>query len=205
MAEGIVMKPLDDVATAELEKLLSIPLDSLALKVLQLPNYGELLSFLPWNHRREVAIKLLKAVDDAGTPPKSVKEIEELFGMVEPVMRDEHDMSQMMSGMQQMGLSMNGQANSKQVQAENAFVSKLVHLLDHEDTDVVYEMLMVARQHINKGGKHRSSQTLVAVVFATFRLAQRVHEHEHGIKKTPSEKQEPTENEEEEAPEDHNE
>lgn len=187
------MKPLDDVATAELEKLLSIPLDSLALKVLQLPNYGELLSFLPWNHRREVALKLLKAVDDAGKPPTSVKEIEELFGMVEPVIRDEHDMSQMMSGMQQVGLtSMNDQPSLKQVQQENALVSKLVHLLDHDDTDVVYEMLVVARQHINKGASNRTGQTLVAVVFATFRVAQLVYDGEHGTKEETPEKESST-------------
>jgi len=185
------MKPLDDVATAELEKLLSIPLDSLALNVLQLPNYGELLGFLPWPHRREVALKLLKAVDDAGTSPKSVSEIEELFGMVEPVIRDEHDMSQMMSGMgindgyggqQQTGLSMQGM--STQVQSENALISKLVHLLNHDDTDVVYEMLMVARQHITKGNKNRTGQTLVAVVFAAFRLAQRIFDSEHGCEES---------------------
>ncbi|CAB9498405.1 protein sorting-associated protein 35 [Seminavis robusta] len=166
-------KPLDDVSTAELEKLLSIPLDSLAMKVLQLPDYGELLSFLPWAHRREVALKLLKAVDDAAAPPKCVKDIEELFGMVEPLISDVY-------GSQQMGLTMPGQPQG-QAETENALVCKLVHLLDHEDTDVVYDMLMVARQHINKGGVSRAGQTLVAVVFATFRLAQRVFAAEHGV------------------------
>lgn len=178
------MKPLDDAATAELEKLLSIPLDSLALRVLHLPHYGELLAFLPWTHRREVALKLLKAVDDAGKPPQSVKEIEELFGMVEPVIRDENDMNQMMGGMQQMGLTMNGQSMAYQrppseVQAENALISKLVHLLENNDTDVVYEMLTVARQHINQGSKLRAGQTLVSVAFATLRLTQRVFDAEH--------------------------
>jgi vacuolar protein sorting-associated protein 35 len=70
---------------------------------------------------------------------------------------------------------------SKEVQTENALVSKLVHLLDHEDTEIVYEMLVVARQHINAGGKNRVGQTLVAVVFAAFRLTQRVFDAEHGI------------------------
>ena len=174
------MKPLDDAATAELEKMLSIPLDSLALKVLQLPDYKELLAFLPWSHRREVALKLLKAVDDAGTPPKSVKEIEELFSMVEAVIRDQTDMSQMMGGMQQMGLVMNG-PTMEQRSAENALVAKLVHLLDNDDTDIVYEMLMVAREHLNQGGQVRAGQTLVAVAFATLRLAQRVYDAENGI------------------------
>ena len=175
------MKPLDDAATAELEKMLSIPLDSLALKVLHLPDYKELLAFLPWSHRREVALKLLKAVDDAGTSPNSVKEIEELFSMVEAVIRDQNDMSQVMGGMQQMGLVMNG-PTMEQRSAENALVAKLVHLLDNDDTDVVYEMLVVAREHLNQGGQVRAGQTLVAVAFATLRLAQRVYDTENGIK-----------------------
>lgn len=101
--------------------------------------------------------------------------------MVEPVMRDENDMSQMMGGMQQMGLAMNGPSMAQR-SAENALVAKLVHLLDNDDTDVVYEMLTVARQHINQGGNTRAGQTLVAVVFASFRLAQRVFDIEHGRK-----------------------
>jgi Vacuolar protein sorting-associated protein 35 len=170
-------KPLDDASTAELEKLLSIPLDSLAIKVLQLPHYGELLAWLPWAHRREVALKLLRAVDDAGAPPKTVKDIEELFSMVEPVILGN---TEIYNGHQQMGLTMPGQSNG-QTETENALICKLIHLLDHDDTDVVYDMLLVARQHINKGSTSRTGQTLVAVVFATFRLAQRVFEIEHGI------------------------
>ena len=210
MQEGMMgdgsggMKPLDEVATVELEKLLSIPLDSLALKVLQLDNYGELISFLPWQNRRGVALQLLKAVENAGAPPKSVKEIQELFGMVEPVIRDEFetpahygsadDASVAMSQLSMSGMSSYGQPQSmgfnqsphmappsKEVQTENALVSKLVHLLDHEDTDIVYEMLVVARQHINAGGKNRVGQTLVAVVFAAFRLTERVFDAEYGI------------------------
>jgi len=186
------MRPLEDAATAELEKLLSIPLDSLALKVLQLPGFCDLMAFLPWAHRREVAIKLLKAVDDARTPPTSINEIEQLFGIVEPVICG-NSMSQMTGGMQQMGLNSNGQPMASQgpsgeAQHENVLVSKLVHLLDNDDTDVVFGMLTVAREHINEGGQVRASQTLVSVVFASFRLAQRVFDAEHGRKVATSEK-----------------
>jgi hypothetical protein len=61
--EKEVIDPLDEVSIVELEKLLSIPLDSLALKVLKIEHYGELISFLPWNNRRQVAVSLLQAVD----------------------------------------------------------------------------------------------------------------------------------------------
>ena len=41
-------KPLDEAASDELERLLSIPLDSLVLKVLELEHYSDLITLLPW-------------------------------------------------------------------------------------------------------------------------------------------------------------
>ncbi len=87
--EKEVIKPLDEVSIVELEKLLSIPLDSLALKVLKLEHYGELISFLPWNNRREVAVSLLQSLAKVVSTPNSVKEIDELIIGIEPDIRDE--------------------------------------------------------------------------------------------------------------------
>jgi vacuolar protein sorting-associated protein 35 len=202
--ERQIIKPLDEVAVVELEKLLSIPLDSLALKVLELSHYSELIGFLPWNNRRQVAITLLQAVDNAGSTPKSVQEIEELFGAIEPVIRDEFsvpeanvdpDVTARTAGlMAGLGVSPTTQSSFGGSFTENdpervkeaakltALVSKLVHLLGHDDTDTLYEMLGVARKHIKKGDKYRSGQTLVAVVFAALRLARRVFVLEQGLK-----------------------
>jgi vacuolar protein sorting-associated protein 35 len=206
------LKPLDDVSVAELEKLLSIPLDTLALKVLELEDYNGLISFLPWVNRREVAISMLKAVENVGSTPKSVMEINELFNVIEPLVRDEkaaqnvanlHGPTErattLMAGLGVKSLpqpssaavnlsfgesSTRSETDSEQLkhtQVENSLVSKLINLLDHEDTDVVYEMLSVAREHISLGGRERLSQTLVAVVFASLRLARRVFDAEHGL------------------------
>jgi len=83
--------PLDDVATKELEKLLSIPLEELALGVLNMEYYADLIGFLPWNNRRQVALTMLESVSKAGSSPDSVKEIEELFSVIAPVLREEGD------------------------------------------------------------------------------------------------------------------
>jgi uncharacterized protein involved in exopolysaccharide biosynthesis len=45
---------LDEAGVAELEVLLSIPLASLALRVLHLPQYSALLACLPWASRKQV-------------------------------------------------------------------------------------------------------------------------------------------------------
>ena len=44
-------RTLDEDTIEELEKLLSIPLDSLVLKVLDLEHYSDLLTVLPWDNR----------------------------------------------------------------------------------------------------------------------------------------------------------
>ena len=54
--------PLDEAAIDKLEILLSIPLDYLALKVLELEHYSDLLTFLPWDNRCQVYVVMLTAV-----------------------------------------------------------------------------------------------------------------------------------------------
>ena len=190
-------KQLDEVAVTELEKLLSIPLESLALKVLQLQHYDQLIAFLPWSNRRGVAIKLLEAVDQAGSPPHSIHEIQQLFQLIAPLLRDEGSShsspaiqstptAQATSLMANLGVSSepapafessfieDGATPLDQVEKEAALVSKLIHLLDNSNTDVLYEMLTVARRGVQVGGRRRMARILASLVVAGLKLARRV-------------------------------
>ncbi|KAL7567971.1 hypothetical protein ACA910_019679 [Epithemia clementina (nom. ined.)] len=201
-------KALDDVAVVELEKLLSIPLESLALRVLELENYSELIVFLPWANRRAVAQTMLEAVDKAGAPPRNLKEIRQLFSIIEPLTRSQSAASShayqhhqdptaratsLMAGLgvgEQNSVPSSFQGDfgdhgnegpmTPEIEKECALVSKLVHLLDHENTDLVYNMLDIAREQIRRGGKMRASRTLIAVVFASLKLARRIHDPSGG-------------------------
>ena len=59
-------RPLDEAAIDELEKLLSVPLDSVVLKVLELEQYSDLLTVLPWDNRCQVAVVMLMVVQASG-------------------------------------------------------------------------------------------------------------------------------------------
>jgi len=213
---------LEAVATKELEKLLSIPLEELALGVLTLDHYADLIAFLPWSNRREVALNLLRSATNAGKPPESVKEIEELFSVIAPVLRGERDASpspgafsngsngvdhtaNLMAGLgvtpdpsyaspphqqqqqqqQQQYMTQQGGFNSVvdplQHQQDSALVSKFIGMLDNPDTDVLFEMLSVARNHMNAGksATQRASTAHAALVFAALKLARRVFKDEH--------------------------
>eukprot|EP00804_Cyclotella_cryptica_P006993 CCRYP_007125-RC/>CCRYP_007125-RC protein AED:0.18 eAED:0.18 QI:1459/1/1/1/0.66/0.5/4/1187/1088 len=207
---------MDEVAITELEKLLSVPLDQIALKVLNIPEFSSLLSFLPWENRRKVATSMLKAVVSGGddTKVKNVSEEEQIFAIIAPLLRDEgfappgmYDnrveeggslISRTANLMGTLGISPSimsgdsmfagGSTHSKgygndpakiaQFREEQTLVAKLVHVLEHEDTDVTYQMLNVARKYLQPGGAERVSVTMPALVFALMRLLQRVQQLE---------------------------
>lgn len=193
-----ILPQLDQVATQELEKLLSIPLDELGLGVLSLDHYADLIGFLPWPNRRQLALSMLEAICKAGTSPESVKEIEELFAVIAPVLRDEHDLPPGHQNMAMGSLSMErttnlmagldvsmqpgyGRADSAIPSQDDhlyrkdaALVSKLIHLLSHKHTDVHFEMLSVARRHLHAGKIERTATAYSALVFAGLKLARRI-------------------------------
>ena len=192
-----VPKQLDEVAVKELEKLLSIPLESLALRVLQLPHFGQLISFLPWSNRKGVAIKFLEAVDQAGRPPQSTAELEQLFQLILPLLRDQGapgatmvapntPTAQATSLMANLGVSTapapafessfveDGATPVEQVEQEAALVSKLIFLLDHPNTDILYEMMLVARRGVQVGGRRRLARILASIAVAGLKLARRL-------------------------------
>jgi hypothetical protein len=194
---------LEPVATKELEKLLSIPLDELGLDVLNLDHYSDLIAFLPWNNRREVALTMLKAVTNttssSKSAPDSVREIEELFSVIAPVLRGEYDpppttnnnMDQTANLMAGLGVSPQQQHQQQfhngavggggidhiQYQQDSALVSKFIGMLDNSDTDILFGMLNVARIHLS-AGRNRASTAHVALVFASLKLARRIFNDE---------------------------
>lgn len=188
------MNVLDDAAIVELEKLLSIPLDSLALRVLELDQYSLLISFLPWENRREVAISMLRAVDKVGPVPMNIPDAEQLFRVIEPLLRDEraaylgntagtmngptilHPHQQPIPGVGGAFGFPGDPVRWTKIQHENSHVSKLIHLMHHEDTHIAFGLLEVARNRITQPGSDpdRFGYTLVAVVYCALKLANRV-------------------------------
>ena len=178
-------RPLDEAAIDELEKLLSIPLDSLALKVLELEHYSDLLTFLPWDNRCQVAVVMLTAVQTSGKAITDVRQVEELFSIITPLTRNAEtarsaideaggavnrttDLMGALGVALGTGESFNKTADpaaaaaeggnatgitpfSPAFRQEQVLVAKLVHLLIHDNTDIAYQMLVVARKHLCKG------------------------------------------------------
>ncbi|KAL7513538.1 hypothetical protein ACHAXN_012011 [Cyclotella atomus] len=203
---------MEEVAITELEKLLSVPLDQVALRVLNMPEFSSLLAFLPWQNRRKVALSMLKAVISGGEEAKvrDIGEEEQLFAIIAPLLRDEgvpppgmYDNNMMEQGgslisrtanlMGTLGISSSPMPNDPfaggaknpgmaQFREEQSLVAKLVHVLEHEDTDLTYQMLNVARKYLQPGGPERVSVTMPALVFASLKLLRRVQQLEFPVR-----------------------
>ena len=69
-------RPLYEDTIDKLEKLLSIPLDSLMLKVIELEHYSDLLTFLLWDNRYQVAVVMIIDVQTFGKVLIDFRQIE---------------------------------------------------------------------------------------------------------------------------------
>jgi vacuolar protein sorting-associated protein 35 len=167
-AEGLGSNKSLNETTAQIEALLSAPLSSLALRVLDLPQYAKLMSFLPWGNWKEVAASLLKSVVARNSPLSDVDQAEQLFAIITPLLKDKE------------GTRREGDDEGKDVPVDDEFkeeqllVAKVVHLMQNDDTDLVLKLYVSARTKFISGGAQRIQFTLVPLVFAALSLAKRV-------------------------------
>jgi len=155
---------LPQEAVDALLRVLSLPLDKLALQVLQLPRYADCMSALPWQPQKMLACDLLRAALAANAGLNSVEEVEQLFVLAEPLLRDQHTSGE--------------QENSQIVEEEQLLVARLVHLMKHDNTDTLFAIYMCARKHFGQGGVKRIQYTLVPLVFGALRLVRLVKTEE---------------------------
>ncbi|CAM9200242.1 unnamed protein product [Phaeothamnion confervicola] len=145
-----------------LERLLSVPLRSLALRVLELGQYPELVRFLPWPAQRQVSAQLLRAVLASDGSLADVATVDKLLGTISPLLRDPDPAAAAI------GAAAGGGPE------EQLLVARMVHLFRSDDTDMLFRILVVSRRHFAQGGRRHIQHTLVPLVFVALRLVRRV-------------------------------
>jgi vacuolar protein sorting-associated protein 35 len=167
----------EDETTIQIEALLSAPLSSLALKVLDIPSYSKLMSYLPWGNWKEVAISLLKSVIAMNSPLSEVNQVEQLFKMIVPLLKDRDGSAP----------TENEEENERTVvipqayKEEQHFVARIPHLMNNEDTDVILKLLVLARTNFTVGGTRRMQFTFPSLIFAALNLARKVTQRERQV------------------------
>lgn len=156
-----------DDTTVQIEALLSAPLATLDLRVLELPQYSKLISFLPWGNWREVAASLLRSIVAKNSKLTETDQVEQLFTIIKPLLKDRED-------------GPSSDTESKLDSGDSDFandqhlVARIVHLMQNDDTDVLVRILVAARNHFTQGGQQRIRHTFPPLTFSALRLARRV-------------------------------
>jgi hypothetical protein len=145
---------------------------------------------------------LRSVVDVAGSQVDSVKMCEQLLTFISPLIRDEDDTPQSAGGNENGGdkddSANNDNNNNNTVDEftmEQRLVSRLIALIEHPDTDVVFNIYNLARKAFRKGGLKRIRFTLVPLSFGYFRLARKIKQRELAVAKNKKDEKEKPEGE----------
>eukprot|EP00771_Trimastix_marina_P004117 gnl/Trimastix_PCT/854.p1 GENE.gnl/Trimastix_PCT/854~~gnl/Trimastix_PCT/854.p1 ORF type:complete len:824 (+),score=310.59 gnl/Trimastix_PCT/854:56-2527(+) len=141
------------------QALLTPPLDMQGL--LSLEANASLLRFLHYTHRKAVALSVVHNILDHPTPLSDPDKVDRLFELIRPLAKDEPDMP--------------SQEDQDEFEEQQNLVARLVHLLQHEDTDVQFRLLFNIRRHFGQGGTRRIKHTLVPLFFKSLHLTQRIY------------------------------
>lgn len=157
--------------TEQIELLLSAPLSTLALRVLEITPYSKLMTYLPWNNWRQVANNLMRSVVSSRKPLLDSEQVEQLFNAITPLLRDKDGAN----------TDNNNKEMSTEFKEEQLLVARVVHLMKNDDTDALLVMYVSCRTYFTNGGSQRMQYTLVPLVFAALLLTRRVFAREAAI------------------------
>ena len=159
-----------DATTTQIETLLSAPLGTLSLRVLEIPAYSKLMSYLPWGNWKQVGSTLLRSVIANNSPLTEVEQVEQLFKTVTPILADREGAAA--------AVVEDSAESTAALREEQSLLARTPHLMRSDDTDVLLQLLTVARTHFSLGGPKRLQFTFPALVFAALRLARSVAQRE---------------------------
>eukprot|EP01006_Ploeotia_vitrea_P035991 TRINITY_DN65957_c0_g1_i1.p1 TRINITY_DN65957_c0_g1~~TRINITY_DN65957_c0_g1_i1.p1 ORF type:complete len:795 (-),score=534.20 TRINITY_DN65957_c0_g1_i1:64-2295(-) len=152
-----------------IRQLLTMPLESLGLRILKLTNYGGLMTYLEYYDRKNVSVKILEAVVFIGEKLDSVDKVDQIFQYISPVIKDQEDAK-----------SADGDDGDDdfEFQQEQHLSAQLFHQIYHDEPAVQVQLYATARQHYGRGGVRRIQHSLPPLVFGSLALAARAHEKE---------------------------
>lgn len=173
----------NDETTTQIELLLSAPLSTLSLKVLDIPAYAKLMAYLHYNNWREVAINLIKSVIQNNSSLSEVNQVEQLFKMIQPLVKDNNSNSGNTASDEKEDNSNLLNTLSTQFKEEQYLVARIVHLMRNDDTDVLLQLYNLARAQFTLGGAKRMFFTYPSLIFSAILLTRKVFEREANVEK----------------------
>lgn len=154
---------VDTKCVKQVVQLLSLPLESLSLKILELEGYGPLMSYLQLEDRKAVAVNIVKAVVKTKAPLNSLETVDTLFRYIAPLVKDEGEAVPV------------PEDDRFEFDQNQHLVARLFHLIHHDNTDLHFKLYATARRHFGNGGTQRIEFTLPPLIFGALELTRRIH------------------------------
>ena len=142
----------------EVCNLLSEPLDSLSLDILELDGFTKLLGLLPFPYQRHIATNLLKAICETGSTIGDPSQVDQLLQCVSTLLQEDTS-NQILENEEDY-------QSSASFHQEQYFVSRIVHLFQSDDVDTLFKMYNTAKKHFLNVDATRIKYTVVPLVFA---------------------------------------
>jgi len=152
-------------------QLLSGPLDSLSLRVLELNYFAPVMSFLSFRTRKQVAVNIIDAVIKSNQILDTAEKVDKLFTFISPVLKDQDDGKEEAED--------NFEFDQEQTKA-----AQLFDCIHNADTDVHFQLYATARKHYGQGGDRRIPYSLPPLVFGCLKLARRIFSREEAEKES---------------------
>ena len=139
-----------------LVKLLSVPLDTLSLRILEMPQYPILLKYMAFGSRRTVSLRIVKAVFKAKRKLDNLEIVNQLLSFIEPLLKDDEELKE--------------DVEVYEFEEEQESVAKMLHLINNNDLDSYYEILQRFKKELVQGGIKRMKYTMPSYIFNLFKF-----------------------------------
>ncbi|CAD8200964.1 unnamed protein product [Paramecium octaurelia] len=138
-------------------KFLAMPLDTMSLSILTMNEYPNLMKHLPFQKRRQVAIKICQAVVNLNQVIDDLKITGELLKFIQPLLITQNDYVEI---------------PENEFEEEQQLVARTVHLVQNGDLAIHNTILQQFIAKFQQGEINRQKYTYPAAIFALFRLIQ---------------------------------
>jgi vacuolar protein sorting-associated protein 35 len=157
---------LNDKSSKIVLQLLTVPLNSLGMKVFTLGHYVDVINFLAYEYRRQVGSSVAKAVLNSNSKISSLENLDILFSFISSLIKDAQDTAPVT------------ESNRYEFEEEQYLVARLVHTFYSEDTDEHFALLFQARNVLSEGGDSRLKFVLPSLIFAAMNMMDRNFQRE---------------------------
>lgn len=140
--------------------ILSCPLKSFGLGILDMEHYTTLTEFLDFDTKKKVAVSLVEGIAEGNLKLSTVDAVNCLFKFIQPVVKDDSENPRPQKG--------------DKFMIEQQSVARLAHQVENEDADMEFQIVMTMRGYFGRGGPNRMAITLPAIFFAAARLVPRI-------------------------------